>query len=67
MTDQDKIRLYFTERRLRCLSVNMIEKEAGLPKKTLWHFLHNERKLNNSHLKKLIPVLIEFGYLPDSV
>jgi len=58
------IKNYFTERRQRCLSVNMLEKEAKVPAKTLVHFLKSRRLMNLEHLEKLIPVLIEFGYKP---
>jgi hypothetical protein len=65
MTSELKhIEQFFTERRKRCLSVNSIEKEAGLPPKTLSHFLKGRRLLNAEHLDTLIPVLIDFGYKP---
>jgi hypothetical protein len=41
----NNLKLYFTERRLRCLSVNAIEKEANIPDKTLSHFLKGRRLL----------------------
>ena len=58
------IQQFFTERRLRCLSVRMIEREAGVPNKTLDHFLKGRRVLNPIQLDKLIPVLVDFGYKP---
>ena len=64
MTELENIKLFFTERRLRCLSVRMIEREAGVPDKTLDHFLKGRRILNPIHLDKLIPVLVDFGYKP---
>jgi len=60
----NNIKAYFTERRLRCLSVNAIEKEAKIPDKTLSHFLKGRRLLNSEHLDALIPVLVDFGYAP---
>lgn len=60
------IKHYFTERRLRCLSVKAIEIEANLPTKTLAHFLKGRRLLNTEHLDALIPVLIDFGYKPTT-
>jgi len=58
------IQKFFTERRLRCLSVKSIELEAKLPPKTLAHFLKDRRLLNSKHLETLIPVLVDFGYKP---
>ncbi|NCD13278.1 MAG: hypothetical protein EOL93_12080 [Epsilonproteobacteria bacterium] len=58
------IQQFFTERRLRCLSVKSIEIEAELPAKTLSHFLKGRRLLNSEHLDALIPVLVDFGYKP---
>lgn len=58
------IEQYFTERRKRCLSVKAIEVEAGIPAKTLSHFLKGRRLLNAEHLNTLIPVLVDFGYKP---
>ena len=64
MTEIENIRLFFTERRLRCLSVRMIEREAGVSDKTLDHFIKGRRVLNLIQLDKLIPVLVDFGYKP---
>ena len=64
MTEIENIRLFFTERRLRCLSVRMIEREAGVSDKTLDHFLKGRWVLNLIQLDKLIPVLVDFGYKP---
>ena len=64
MTELENILLFFTERRLRCLSVRMIEREAGVPDKTLGHFLKGRRVLNPIQSDKLIPVLVDFGYKP---
>ena len=60
------IQQFFTERRLKCLSVSAIEKEAKIPDKTLSHFLKNRRLLSPAHLTTLIPVLADFGYKPVS-
>lgn len=62
----NNIKTYFTERRLRCLSVNAIEKEAKIPDKTLSHFLKGRRLLNSEHLDALIPILVDFGYTPTT-
>ena len=53
---------YFTDRRMRCLSVRSIEKESGIPLQTLDHFLKGRRQLNENHIQKLTKVLKEFGY-----
>jgi len=58
------IKEFFTERRQRCLSVKRLEEEAGLPAKTLDHFLAGRRSLNADAIGKLVPVLIDFGYKP---
>jgi predicted transcriptional regulator len=58
------IKNYFTERRLRCLSVSAIEKEAKVPSKTLSHFLKGRRMMNLEHLERIVPVLVDFGYIP---
>lgn len=63
-TELQHIKEFFTDRRLRCLSVNCIEREAKLPPKTLAHFLKGRRLLNSKHLETLIPVLVDFGYKP---
>lgn len=66
MDDELKgIRAFFTERRLRCLSVTALEREAGLPRYTLMHFLNERRALNEKHIELLIPVLKDFGYNSD--
>lgn len=43
------------------LSVSAIEKEAGLPISTLVKAAGGKRKLNESHLTQLEPVLIKYG------
>ncbi len=57
-----KIREYFTERRLKCLSISRIEKEAELPAKTLDHFLCGRRNLNLKAVANLEAVLSDFGF-----
>ena len=49
-----KIRALFTERRLRCLSVTALEREAGLPYYTLMHFIKGRRMLNERHIEQLV-------------
>lgn len=45
-----------------CLSLRCLEKEAGLPVKTLSHFLNDRRELNKKHLEKLVPILTKYGF-----
>lgn len=59
----NSIKVYFErDIRRRCLSVSAIEKEAGVPQKTLAHFLKGRRKLNAEHVEKIKEVLINFGF-----
>lgn len=65
MTNElSNIKAFFTDRRQRCLSVNALEKEAGLPPKTLAHFIKGRRMLPVDAIDKIIPVLVDFGYKP---
>lgn len=58
---------FFTEKRLRCLSILAIEKEAKIPIGSLNHFVKRRRAtMNYRLLDSLIPVLMEFGYKPVS-
>jgi len=45
-----------------CLSLRCLEREAGLPTKTLSHYLQGRRELNEQHLQKLTPVLERYGW-----
>lgn len=58
------IKAFFTERRQRCLSVKSLEEEAGIPAKTLAHFIKGRRMLPANAIDKLVPVLVDFGYKP---
>lgn len=62
----NNLKKFFTPRRIKCLRVTEIEKEAKIPAKTLSHFLKGRRLLNSEHLDALIPVLIDFGYKPTT-
>jgi len=57
---QEKIIEFLKER--PALSVNQLEKEAGLPPTTLSKAVRGERKLNDSHIEKLLPVLKKYGF-----
>jgi len=58
------IKDFFTERRQRCLSVKSLEEEAGIPAKTLAHFIKGRRMLPIGAVEKIVPVLVDFGYKP---
>lgn len=45
-----------------CLSIRCLEREAGLPTKTLSHWLNGRRELTEHHKSKLIPVLKHYGF-----
>jgi len=66
MTELDNIKLFFNERRLRCLSVSAIEREAQLPVRSLKSFLEGRmyRYLTPEQIDRLIPVLVDLGYKP---
>ena len=63
-SELDNIRSFFTERRYKCLKISAIEKEAGIPAKSLDHFLTGRRSFNHENIDKLIPVLVDFGFKP---
>lgn len=56
----EKIIKYLSER--PALSLNQLEKEAGLPQSLLSKVLKGKRSLNENHLVKLIPVLEKYGF-----
>lgn len=59
----NNIRTYFdNEIRQRCLSISALEREAGMPKKTLAHFLKGRRALSAKHIEKLKTMLANFGF-----
>lgn len=45
-----------------CLSLRCLEREAGLPVKTLDHYVSGRRELNEQHQQKLKPVLVRYGW-----
>ena len=57
---QEKIIDFLKER--PALSVNQLEKEAGLPPTTLSKAVRGERNLNEQHIQKLIPILKKYGF-----
>jgi chromosome partitioning protein len=63
MSMQEKIIEFFKER--PALSVNQIEKEAGLPPTTLSKAVRGERNLNEAHIQKLIPILKKYGFIVE--
>lgn len=62
----NSLRQYFAnEIRQRCLSISAIEREAGMPKKTLSHFLKLRRGLSEKHAERLKEVLKNFGFVEE--
>ncbi len=59
----DKIVKYLLEH--PALSLNQLEKEAKLPQSLLSKVTKGKRKLNESHLDKVIPVLKRYGFNPE--
>lgn len=57
----NKIKAYF-EKNTSCLNVRGIELAAGLPPKTLDHFLKGRRPLNEDAAKKIVAVLKQLAY-----
>ena len=60
MLTQDIVFRFF--RAKPALNHSQIEKEAGLPSKTLYRALGGHINLNEKHLTKLIPVLRSYGF-----
>jgi len=44
------------------LSLNMLEQEAVLPQSLLSKAMKGKRRLNQSHIDKLVPVLERYGF-----
>lgn len=44
------------------LSLNQLEKESGLPQSLLSKAMKGKRRLNQSHIEKLVPVLEKYGF-----
>ena len=59
----DKIIKFLSER--PALSLNQLEKEAGLPQSLLSKVIKGKRALNEGHLTKLVPVLEKYGFNPE--
>jgi len=57
---EEKIVNFVKER--PALSVNYIEKEAGLAQGTLSKAVRGVRNLTSKHIEKLIPVLEKYGF-----
>ena len=60
---QEKIIEFLKER--PALSVNQLEKDAGLPPTTLSKAVRGERNLNEAHIQKLMPVLKKYGFIEE--
>jgi predicted transcriptional regulator len=61
----EKIIKFLSER--PALSLNQLEKEAGLPQSLLSKAIKGKRVLNEGHLLKLVPVLEKYGFNPEKV
>lgn len=60
----DRIKLFFTPEQKELSPIRAIEKQSGLPLKTLDHLLSGRRGLPPEHLQSLLKVLIKVGYTP---
>lgn len=60
----ERIKLFFTSEQKELSPIRAIEKQAGLPLKTLDHLLSGRRGLPPEHLQSLLKVLIKVGYTP---
>lgn len=50
-----------------CLSLRCLEREAGLPLKTLDHYVSGRRELNEHHKEKLKPILNRYGWVEQKL
>ena len=64
ITERDNIRAFFTDEMRKLVRVRGVEEMAGLPVKTLIHFLKYRRDLRDDHVAKLLPILKKVGYKP---
>lgn len=61
---QNKITTYFSNPIVQnCVSVQAVEEQAGIPRKTLAHAIRGRRKLNEEHIAKLLPVLKALSFV----
>lgn len=60
---EEKVKKYFKER--KAISVTTFEREAGLPPKTLDHFLNDRRGISKDNLDKVIELIEK--YSPNSL
>ena len=58
---QESVKKYF-EKNTSCLNVRGIELAAGVPPKTLDHFLKGRRPLNEDAAKKIIAILKQLSF-----
>jgi len=68
-SELENIKLFFTERRRKCLSVKAIAEESDIKFQTLNKFLLGEkgRYLTNEQIDRIVPILLDFGYKPLEV
>lgn len=65
MTNHEKIKQFFSNAVVKdCVSIRKVEELSGIPKRSLYSFLKEEkyRSLSNEQIQKLLPVLKELGY-----
>jgi predicted transcriptional regulator len=70
MTELENIKLFFSNTVVKdCVSIKKVEEIAGLPVRSLYSFLRGEkyRYLTEKQIDKLIPVIVQIGYIPLKV
>ena len=50
-----------------CLSLRCLEREAGIPAKTLSHYINGRRELTKAHKRSLLPILEFYGYINNEL
>jgi hypothetical protein len=46
----------------KCLSLRCLELQAEIPNRTLSHLINTDRNITENNLKKLLPILIDYGF-----
>ena len=64
MSESDNLKTWFTDNRRKLVSVNQVEKMAGVPPATLRLFLDGRRSIPEHHLENIANVLSIIGYVP---
>lgn len=58
--DLDRLKKFIDER--PSLVIKVLEEEAGLPQSCMGKILRGERKLTQTYIQRLLPVLKKYGY-----